>query len=542
MRNIRNILLLLFIIHFNSFAQNADKGILKYNWVMDPNNSYNQSKGITTTTPYSMFLETLRDEKGIILYSTPLQTNNNPSKVNVRISYKSNNCSELYLKLINIGEGEKTNSIDTLHLPLNNDWRNLQQTIEVKGALTMAISIEAKGLPNENGQVWIDKMDMLVDGQNAVEYEPEVKVSITKDDIIPLRDENLADFPLRDKRILAIGESIHGSETLNSLAIDIIKDRIINNNSKLVLMEIPLEYSFYINRYIDGDESFKLDSISYYFENSLFSNSLVSLIDWMKKYNSNTPEKVHFIGINHNFFMAQSRSNLFDFFYPLYQATNNEKIKELCMLLLDDKDSFDDVIAFYEANDGFKDVLNKDESELMHYLFTLINQKEGPSHSFVNRDITMFKNTEFVMEKLLKEKETVTLYCHLGHLNYRTPLQGMIDMDYFSLGKYMKDKYKDDYSCVGLLAETGSYLSISRSYFKIAELRPSPTNSLEYLINNLNMDKCYLSMEKLANSDMIKTRHIGSNQLQEEFFFMVPKARMDGVIFTKQSSAIQKGI
>lgn len=542
MSSIRNIVILLFITQFNLFAQNADKGILNYNWVMDPNNSYYLSKGITNTTPYSMFLETLKDKKGVILYSTPFQTINKLSKVDIRIGYKSDSCSELYLKLINMGEGEKINSIDTLHLPLNNDWRNLQQTIELKEALTLAISIEAKGLPNQNGQVWIGKLDMLVDGQNAVEYEPEVRVFVTKDDVVSLNDENMDDFPLRDKKILAIGESIHGSETLNSLAVDVIKDRVMNSNSKLILMEIPLEYSFYINRYIDGDQNFELDSISYYFENSLFSNSLVSLIDWMQKYNLNSQEKVRFIGINHNFFMPQSRSNLFDFFYPLFQATNNEKIKELCMLLLEDKDSFDDVVAFFEANDGFKNVLSKEESDLMHYLFKLINQKESASHSFVNRDITMFRNTNYVVEKLLKEDQTVTLYCHLGHLNYRTPLQGMIDMDYFSLGKYMKDKYKNDYSCVGLLAQTGTYLSISRSYFKIAELKPSPTNSLEYLINKLNIDKCYLSMEKLSNLDMIKTRHVGSNQLREEFFFLIPKARMDGVIFTKQSAAIQKGV
>lgn len=541
MRKIVYLILFLLFIQFDSFAESTDISLLKRNWLTSVNDPFHITKIDSTAAPHSILLETLLDKKGVGFYSMLFPANDTLSQVEIKINYKTKNCSELYLRLINVGEGENVNSIDTLQLPLNEEWTTVHQMVEMKGALFLGISLEAKGNQQDNGQIWIDDLDLFVEGRNILEQEHEIGVSLTQADIIPLDDEKLVDFPLWNKRILAIGESVHGTETMSNLGIDLIKGRVTNNNSKLILMEIPLEYSLYINRYIDGDQSFKLDSISSYFENIFLPQSFISLFEWIREYNLNTQEKVYFLGFDQNSNQLTSKLDLFDFFYTLNDNAKNEDVRKLCELLLESKSSLHEVISFFDANQGFEDVLNKNEVDLIRYCLTMINDKRSTYYNYINRDSIMFKNTEFLMSKLLNENETVTLFCHLGHADYQGSSDRVVFKEIFSFGSYMRSKYGEAYSCVGLVAESGDFLTSNSNFnFKIAQLILSPAGSLEDLINKQNVERCYLSMEKFTSSDVLQSRNIGSSQRKEEFYFCIPKVRMDGVIFMSKVSAIQK--
>ena len=152
-----------------------------------------------------------------------------------------------------------------------------------------------------------------------------------------------------EAKILAIGETIHGTETMNDIAIDIIKNRIIHNNCRLILLEIPFENSFYINRYIEKDSNFKIDSISTYFDRSLFSSSFLSLIEWIKRHNSHSDKKVFFWGIDVNYIQLQSKLDLFKFFYTLNITEQNKNLKRIYKLLIYTGPSLDEIIAIFDA-------------------------------------------------------------------------------------------------------------------------------------------------------------------------------------------------
>lgn len=103
---------------------------------------------------------------------------------------------------------------------------------------------------------------------------------------MPANGGDLKSLPFSGKRILAIGESVHGTGTMNDMGVEIIKNRIEHGKCRLVLLEIPLTLSLHINRYLEGDERFKPDSIASYFDKVLFSSSsFVSLMRWVKEYN-----------------------------------------------------------------------------------------------------------------------------------------------------------------------------------------------------------------------------------------------------------------
>ncbi|MDD2283959.1 MAG: erythromycin esterase family protein [Paludibacter sp.] len=537
--------LLLIQIQCYPFAEQVSGELLNFNWIMSRNDFYYNSKIDSTTTPYSILLETARDKKGVLSLTTPIdQKGNTQSEISIKINYKTQDCSELYLKLIGIGECEKIISIDTLGLSLNEEWTSVEQSVHLKETLFLKLSIEASGDKLHNAKIWVNTLDILIDGKGISKLKTTkngIDVSLKKEVITSYSDKELNNLPFSDKKILAIGESIHGTETFNDIAIEIIKYRIIHQNCKFVLMEIPLEFSFYINRYINGDSNFKLNNISDYFDRSLYSDSFLSLIEWMKEYNLHSEKKVFFWGIDINSIQLQSKLELFNFFYTINVTKNNQELKRLCKLLVTTKPSLEEVIDIFETNEGFRNVLTRDETKLIRNCLVLLNHKSDTYANFLNRDKTMYENTEFIINNLLGRDETVTMFCHFGHAAYQGLIERIDDKEWSTLGYYLKNKYNHDYTCIALLTEEGSFLSsTSNSLLKVEHLQSSPQGSLEYLMNMLNANISFLSTEKMNCVDIFKTRYIGNRDVEDQFSFMIPKARMDGVLFIKQVYPIKK--
>lgn len=163
---------------------------------------------------------------------------------------------------------------------------------------------------------------------------------------------------------------MHGTGTMNDMGVEIIKNRIEHGKCRLVLLEMPLTLSFHINRYLEGDERFRADSIASSFDKVLFSSSsFVSLMRWIKEYNRHSEEKVSFFGIDRNVFRLQSSIDLFYFFYTLRRGKGDEGLKAICesLLLSDEKFPFKVADSVLNANHGFKGILTRREAEIMSY-------------------------------------------------------------------------------------------------------------------------------------------------------------------------------
>lgn len=540
-------LFFLLLTQCHSHAEENNK-VLTYNWIMSRTHSFLRSKIDSTTTPNSILLETARDNKGVLGFSIPLfQNGYSRSKASIKINYKIENGSELYLKLIAIGDCEKIISMDTLCLSLNEEWTTETLSVDLMEAAFLNLSIETKGNTKNNAKIWINDLDIFINGKNIRKLETAadkaLKPSLQKENIAYMDDKSRNSLPFMDRKISAIGETIHGTETMNDIAIKIIKDRIIHNNCKLVLLEIPFENSFYINRYILGDSNFKIDSISTYFDRSLLSGSFLSLIEWIRRYNSCSEEKVYFWGIDVNFIQLQSKLEFFNFFYTLNETEQDEELKKICKLLVNTNPSLDEVIAIFDTNRGFKNILTEEESELMRHCLVLLNNKSDSYSNLINRDVTMYQNTEFIIKNLLKPDETATLFCHFGHVAYQGTIERTLNMENHTMGYYMKKKYKDDYSCIALIAGKGDFLtSISDLpfHFCVKPLQPPTQGSLEYLMNEPNEYSSFLSTDKMDCADIFKIRDIGNMDIEDQFSFIMPKARMDGAIFIKQVYPIKK--
>lgn len=537
------LVLLLLLSQCYLFANPINKDFLRYNWTENPKDFFLKSSVDSTAYPHSLLVETMGEKKGAMGYIFPtFHINKTVSKIEVKVKYKTEDCKELYLIVGSIGEGERINLIDTLQLPLNKGWTVSTQSAIVDNPLLLNLTIVASGVKQKKGKIWMSDLDIFIDGKNIDELSTnshETNVILKKEDVIRLENNNFKDLPFSEKKILAIGETVHGSSTMNDFAVEMIKNRIVNNNCRIVLLEIPLESSFYINRYIAGDQYFELDTISTYFNDKLYSDSFISLIRWIKEYNLSSKEKVLFLGLDMNSVPLKSRVDLFNFFYALNAEFNNNELNTICKLLLETKTPLKNVLSIFDANHDFENIFNKKESELIRYSIEAIDQTSDSYYRFISRDSTMYENAKFVINNLLDANQSITIFEHFRHVNYNPELT---ILDHYPFGYYMRNKYKSDYSCIALAADSGSILSsnLKGSNFKVEKLEPAPSGSIESLINKLNIDSCYLSMEGLTCSDVLKMRYIGNRMREDEFGFIIPKSRMDGVIFIKKVAEIHK--
>ncbi len=540
------------------FADSVNKSVFElYGWLISPNNLYYSLGVDSTITTHPLFLEPNPELRGQIGFtaSFPYADGLKP-KVEVRVRYKSENCPLLYLRLAAIGDYERIIATDTVFLPLSKEWTTSSQLIDIDKGNLLSLSIEAVGNTKDeitasfgkmgiqfenNAKIWIDELEVLINGKNLAEIQANNKLMtlLAKEDFVSLNNALPYHLPFLKKKILAIGETVHGTSTMNNVAIELIKDRVRNRNCKYVLLEMPLESSFYINRYIFGDERFNLESIATCFDNLLFSKEFISLIHWLKEYNLIQKEKVSFIGIDKDYTGLLARINLFNFFYTINLGINDKELNKLCVSLLshDKEFPYKTSLTIFDKNQGFNTVLNEKESKLIRNCLT---KKDNFFLSFFQRDSIMYEHAKFIVTNLLREDETVTIFCHFGHTNYLCERE-LINSEDWNLGHYMKNRYNNDYCNIALVTEMGDFLT-THGYSRVQEekLQISPSNSLEYLMNKQGIDLCYLSMEKFTYSDVTSIRFLGNRNRYRSFIFIIPKSRMDGAIFIKKSSAIQK--
>ena len=518
--------------------------LLAYDWVNHPVYFYLNTTVDTISAKRIPRLETLLEKKGIISTLIPTyQTDKTSTILSVRIKYKTESTQNLSIVITSIGECENTNSADTIQLRTAEDWEESAHMIKIKETPLINISIEAAGYKENSARIWISDFEILIDGNEIPPPSENRKGSIhlTKGDIIHWNKESHPSLPFWKHRILGIGETVHGTKTMNDIAIAVLKERILKHECNIILFEIPLEFSFYINRYVKNDANFNLEDISAYFDSYLYADTILSFIRWIKEYNLTCDEKVSVWGFDINFVQLKSRIDLFNYFYSLNAGKHIKELDTVCELLLDTNIPFEKILLMFDECPDLADALNEDELKLMLHCIKITQQNSSSYYRFINRDNMMNEVTTFIIDNFGKKNKTITLYGHFGHLNYING-QGPIVMNYYSLGHYMKNKYKDDYACVALITNQGSAMLIkSYTEMEISTLSSAPQGSLEYQLNRFKEDSVYLSMNNLDCSNILKLRLIGNKELTEQFRYIAPKARMDGVLFIKESQSISKG-
>ena len=364
--------------------------------------------------------------------------------------------------------------------------------------------------------------------------------ALEKVPIIKLNNADCSEIPSMNTTILGIGETVHGSKTLGNVAFDMIKQRIKENNCKLVLHEFPLESSLFVNRYIKNDPRFKLEDIERYMEGSLSSETTIDFIKWLKHYNTMQDSKVSLWGMDLESMKMASGIDLSEFVETLFKEQRNAQIDSIVNRLLNGESSVSDQKELTERTGIIGKCLTEDEREIIKWCL-LTNQTYKETYDrLIHRDVIMANTCNKLIEMIAKAGETTSIYGHFSHLNY---LVGgdMSRIDNYAMGHYMRAQYALNYQAIALCTYAGTTLNaLNDKVIGVAKLVDAPVGSIEHNLQTMAKGMLYLPTKYLDCTYVVKMRDLGNSNNPQQFFYISPKARAEGILFVPYSVAIEK--
>jgi len=483
------------------------------------------------------------EEKGKIGTLVPVyQLNKQGAEVTASIRYKTLNCERAYITFNSIGAGEQVLKSDTIELPLTEEWKEVSKKVKIKDAYLLNVFIEAVGSELAFNNIRVSAFKLEANGtQLKNETAPKSdNTSLKKSDAITLNGVDFGKIPSMQSRIMAIGETVHGSRTLGGMAFDIIKERIIKQGCNLVLHEYPLECSFYVNRYIKNDPRFKLQDIERYMEGNLSSEHTIDFIKWLRAYNSAHNNRVSFWGIDIESLNMASSVDLSEFVKTLCSKRETPETDSIVKRLLNWETNEDDSLQLTKADGAVGKWLTADERQILKLCLQLNKESSETYERLTSRDETMTKTAFALIDILASNGAKATIYGHFMHLNY---LVGgdMKELNNYSAGHRMKTKYKDDYQAIALCTYEGRTLNcLTDKSIGAAQLVKAPEGSIENTLQSMGHNMAYLPAERLNNTDVLTMRVLGNTNDNYQFFYFVPKARVEGILFVSRSQPVEK--
>lgn len=453
---------------------------------------------------------------------------------------RGENLREVSILLDGLDSEEKCIFSDTLKFVPDTTLSTVSKVIPLHDVDMLNIRIHAEGNEKEEAYIVLSQLDIKIGNKDINEYPLRElpNLSLNKDiEIIPFQPdteeicERLGE--LKDKRILALGESIHGNSSIRHLVYKLMMENVKNQGCKLLIWEMPMEMSFVYNRYVT-DHGFTLDSV----ESSIIDSQRMEFMNELKQYNSTKKgkDKVQLLGMDYSPTWNPKQNTaiyIFDFLTHLNRKQKILAVDYLSILLMEkDWDKAIDYIK--EHKDEIQRLLTADELECILHILTL-SRDMGMDRSkrFIGRDSVMFVNTKFLLDHFSASSDRkAVIYSHSVHIN---PISTYPVVHCTPLGKYLKEQYSDDYWPVLLLMGQGS-ATLSDGMLTNVErkLQNPPAGSIEALLNQVESNVSYIPVN-LHFNHMLLSRIKGNRHTSQEFYPYNLYQRYKGIFFIKNS-------
>lgn len=537
---------LFYLLFASLFAKASDQSkLLGYGWRADPQHPYFRLQLDTLNNQPVLGLDIIFPLKGVWNMLLPTyQLRGETNDITVRVKYKSKDVQHFYVTLNSLTNGARVASRDTIMLPASPNWAEVTSQLHLKHADLLSVTLEATGKKDTLGTIQLADFGLYADGKKLSDDVPDAAVAplFQRSDLLNWTFGNYENLPCMNSPILAVGETVHGTKTMNAVAMDIMKERILKHQCRLVMLELPMESIFYINRYVKNDPRFKFSYISNYIDKFLFDEPTKAFIEWLKQYNATHDNSVSLLGIDANLEWMQSQINLFNFFYTLNDGKKSPEMKKICKAVLQDMGPFSkkNVAALLDSSEVVKSCLQKDELMLVRKGIRLMQWFAKHRIRFGQRDTLMAQFAQFAIDSVFPKETVVTMYAHTGHLNYSQAI-GLAHLNYYSAGHYLKEKYGENYRCIDLATYQGATIvSDKDGSYAGGKLATVPQRSIEYQLGQLGVDSVYLPMSKLQSSEALQMRMAGNGSIKVQFIYCYPQTRVDGVLFVRNVEPVIK--
>lgn len=472
----------------------------------------------------------------------------NPSvkdSLTISLSYKSNNLAMCLFLIEGMDQKGQTVCTNTINMVDTADWAVIKTTQSLNEVSFLRFTFHAYPDCNKtaNCMLWLDKIKLTSNGTapgNLVSKTIDGSFKINKKEIVPLslsNEKQYSQIPEFSRKIVALGQSIEGSQTIEDAAIDIMKYRISNRNCKLIILDATLAEMLSCNRYVQGDDRFNLDRI---FQQDLLnvttqSKKMIGFLEWLKEYNKTTDKKVWLLGAD-----AKAEDSLtdyvhlFNYFRTLDNLESDELSDEkLANTLFSDVNMINTLRSMDKREKKPNTLIEYSIIERDFQLAYAINT----SLSLINKDSIKYENIKFFTDLICPSTETVTIYSKLKSTCYNPSRTNLPTISY-SCSDLLKQNFTDNYSSVAFFVNKGKRTVLKNMFgnFSSEKLISPYENSLEFKLGKIGRKNFYIDASPIAHRPMyMRVGGLSKNQ----FFIGYPNSLMDGIIYLDQSKPLK---
>lgn len=465
---------------------------------------------------------------------------------------------KVYLQVRGMNSHQELLRTDSACVPKDNEWQTVRCSLPLKDVrfltIGMAGNTKMKGeLDFMPSKVYLDRITIHIAGQPIEQIHRDNPFLIERPDRLSgLTYTNVSDEPdksilqktgLRDKRIIALGETVHGSSTINDNAFRIIRNSILHDSCRLVLLEIDMGHGLEMNLYIHGKlpES-SIKELMHDMDGILMDlHSLENFLTWLRDYNATATRKIDLLGMEgpYDFHI----NALFDYLYTFYNGVD----KNLFFPILAKLRPIEYKYALDLVEQGEKkltELMGHHEYELLVDVLKGIIRTErdaqatgDPFYVQLNRDLYLYENARNFIDKLLKKDEKAIIYAHYDHAQKKERTQGTFPYMQ-TMGSRLSEKFKDDYAVIALAVGNGEIQTRNFQYadsISTCQLEALPDCALESALTESAQDSIFIPVQTLGDS-IYCIRSIGNApHWSKNYEYTNLHACTDGIIYFKNS-------
>ncbi|SHJ18874.1 Erythromycin esterase [Mesonia phycicola] len=557
-------------LDFNEFNQEKQK--MPTGWIKWGNFENLMGELISNGNSVGKIVSDKNGTFGCITYKIPANYVGDTIVLSGRIKYENVKGSVGLLMRID-GHSKKSSlafkSMQGQQLRGTSDWK--EYSIKLPFPDNAKI-IYVGGILGKKGIAWFDDFKVTIDGKDIQELKETKKITLESYNSNELEsalsklsrkldfsnEENLCNSldplieKIGNKKIVAIGESTHGTSEFYRLREIITKRLIKEKGYRLVVLENPYDDIEILNRDL---HKISLDSLMHKHLFSIYqTQEIKSFLQW---YKDNKPEyNIEFKGCDDSYWVFYEL--LKDNINSINDKVLNKHLEELKSNI--SKSSTDNSEKKYKVNnsiynnileiENYLESTKKITKSIKEILFngknTYINYVNIKDQKpFQSRDEIMADRISFLAKN---SGSKIIVWAHNAHISNEI----ITDNEIGIMGRDLKKDFNQDYYTIGLTTLKGSYSYMNEKIIngdhlyteKLKTELLQPVDSLfwenKLLINGNSFAIDMLDLKNELNTDEIigATRLIGYSKESEKDIYYLPLIKnFDTMIFIEETNS-----
>lgn len=554
-------LTLILLINFSIITLSAQTAQQKYNlnfenvskcnrnWLSSGNTLYlnDTTSKYKGKAPFKLYYNKFAREKNMQFNLSQiiiLPDHSEKSKCQISVSSKDELANDVLFKLTAYDKDEQEIASEVIKIN-SKQWRTHALTLPLLNVKAIRVSISYTGNSSPEQSMWLDRLVIKIDKKTVNNYDYVQALSsgngsfsnkLETRHAVALQLHNdstmLKDVQgLQNRKIIGLGESTHGSSSIQIANYQVIKNLILNQNCKLVLLEMPIDNTLVMDLYVQGKvpSSYQNNIIPFLKPSIGGYKNTIEFLNWLRFYNLTAETKVHIFGIDNSIYLP---INFFEFQLAVFgEQASRSHLKAI------NSGQYETALKQAEADSTLSyQVGTKSVKLYLQIIRDEILQRNNPS----NRDINMFNKVEFLTNLYLEPNQTAVVYAHSGHITTQPEIDTFMNAD-MPLGYYLKNIYKEKYFTISAQIGTGSYsqdeCSINGNVISVS-LPPPPSYSFECSALAYGSNFFFFPSSFLPDNILSHGKISRASLNSDLYRFASLKRRFDAYIFLRESRPI----